>query len=314
MATRQFKPTSPGPALHDDLGLRGGHEVRAREEPARAGAPARRPQQQRAHHDAPPGRRPQAPLPRDRLQAPQGRRAGEGRCHRVRPQPLGAHRAAALRGRRQGATSSRRSGSRSARWSQSGPDADIKAGQLPAAARAIPTGTTVHAIELRPGQGAKMARSAGTSAQLVAKEAGKALLRLPSGELRRVPVECRATVGSARRTPTHQNESGGKAGRSRWLGKRPGVRGTAMNPVDHPHGGGEGKNKGGRTRSRRGASPRSAAARATRRRRRTRDIVRGRKRGKGRRAMSRSSKKGPYVDARLDGAHRGDERRRAPSG
>ena len=88
-----------------------------------------------------------------------------------------------------------------------------------------------------------MARSAGTSAQLVAKEGDRALLRLPSGELRRVPVTCRATVGQVG-NPTHQNEKGGKAGRSRWLGKRPGVRGTAMNPVDHPHGGGEGKNKG----------------------------------------------------------------------
>ena len=129
-----------------------------------------------------------------------------------------------------------------------------------------PTGTTVHAVELRPGQGAKMVRSAGVSAQLVAKEGDQALLRLPSGELRRVLGTCRATVGVLGNA-THQNESGGKAGRSRWLGVRPGVRGTAMNPVDHPHGGGEGKSKGGLTRSRRGASPRSVTAPATRRRR-----------------------------------------------
>jgi large subunit ribosomal protein L2 len=161
----------------------------------------------------------------------------------------------------------------------SGPAADIRPGNaLPLSA--IPVGATVHAIELRPGQGARMARSAGTSAQLVAKEAGMALLRLPSGELRRVPEACRATIGNVS-NPTHQNESSGKAGRSRWLGKRPSVRGTAMNPVDHPHGGGEGKTKGthpvtpwgkptlgSRTRNQKKAS--------------SADIVRGRKRGKGR--------------------------------
>ncbi len=127
---------------------------------------------------------------------------------------------------------------------QSGADADIRPGNaLPLSA--VPVGTTVHAVELRPGQGARMCRSAGTSAQLVAKEGGKALLRLPSGELRRVAESCRATIGSVGNA-THQNQSGGKAGRARWLGQRPGVRGTAMNPVDHPHGGGEGKTSGGR--------------------------------------------------------------------
>ena len=101
----------------------------------------------------------------------------------------------------------------------------------------------MHNVELRPGQGGKMVRSAGGSAQLVAKEGGMALLRLPSGEMRRVQEACRATIGQLG-NETHQNESGGKAGRSRWKGKRPTVRGTVMNPVDHPHGGGEGKNKG----------------------------------------------------------------------
>jgi large subunit ribosomal protein L2 len=162
---------------------------------------------------------------------------------------------------------------------ESGPAADIRLGNcLPLAA--MPTGTTVHAIEMRPGQGARMARSAGTSAQLVAKEGGKALLRLPSGELRRVPDACRATVGQIGNT-THENESGGKAGRSRWQGKRPTVRGTAMNPVDHPHGGGEGKNKGSHpvspwgkpTLGRRTRDPKKASST---------DIVRGRRRGKGR--------------------------------
>ena len=148
--------------------------------------------------------------------------------------------------------------------------------------RAIPTGTTVHDVELRPGQGGKMVRSAGGSAQLVAKEGGKALLRLPSGEMRRVPEDCRATVGQLGNV-THENESGGKAGRTRWKGKRPTVRGTVMNPVDHPHGGGEGKNKGSRTRSRRGASPRSGFRTRNKKKASSKDIVRARRRGKGRR-------------------------------
>ena len=107
----------------------------------------------------------------------------------------------------------------------------------------MPTGTTVHGVELRPGQGAKMVRSAGGSAQLVAKEGGKALLRLPSGEMRRVPMRCMATVGQVGNLD-HENVSVGKAGRVRWRGFRPTVRGTVMNPVDHPMGGGEGKGKG----------------------------------------------------------------------
>ncbi|MCP9484355.1 MAG: 50S ribosomal protein L2 [Gaiellaceae bacterium MAG52_C11] len=127
---------------------------------------------------------------------------------------------------------------------ESGPTADIKPGNaLPL--EHIPTGTMVHNVELKPGQGAKLARSAGSSVQLVAKDAGYAVLRVPSGEMRRVPLACRATVGQVGNAD-HENQSIGKAGRNRWLGKRPGVRGSAMNPVDHPHGGGEGKSKGGR--------------------------------------------------------------------
>ncbi len=127
---------------------------------------------------------------------------------------------------------------------ESGPAADIKPGNaLPLAN--IPTGTLVHNVELKPGQGGKMARSAGSGVQLVAKDEDHAVLRLPSGEMRRVPLTCRATVGQVGNLD-HENESGGKAGRSRWKGKRPSVRGSAMNPVDHPHGGGEGKSKGGR--------------------------------------------------------------------
>jgi large subunit ribosomal protein L2 len=127
---------------------------------------------------------------------------------------------------------------------ESGPGADIKPGNaLPL--ENIPTGTLVHNVELKPGQGGKMARSAGSGVQLVAKDAGFGVLRLPSGEMRRVALTCRATIGQVGNLD-HENITGGKAGRSRWRGKRPTVRGSAMNPVDHPHGGGEGKSKGGR--------------------------------------------------------------------
>jgi len=126
----------------------------------------------------------------------------------------------------------------------SGPDADILVGNaLPL--RNIPPGTTVHNIELKPGKGAQMARSAGAQAQLVAKEGDYALLKLPSGETRKVLVDCMATVGQVGNTD-HENVSIGKAGRTRWLGRRPTNRGVVMNPVDHPHGGGEGKTSGGR--------------------------------------------------------------------
>lgn len=109
----------------------------------------------------------------------------------------------------------------------------------------IPIGTMVHNVELRPGKGGQMARSAGTAAQIMAKEGRYAHLRLPSGEVRLVLVECRATIGQVGNVD-HANVSIGKAGRSRWLGRRPVVRGVATNPVDHPHGGGEGKTSGGR--------------------------------------------------------------------
>jgi large subunit ribosomal protein L2 len=163
---------------------------------------------------------------------------------------------------------------------ESGPDADIRPGNcLPLAN--IPTGTTVHAVELQPGRGAALVRSAGTSAQLVAKEGEKALLRLPSGELRRILVTCRATIGQLGNT-THENESIGKAGRSRWQGRRPAVRGTAMNPVDHPHGGGEGKAKGGRHPVTPWGQPTLGARTRNTKKASSADIVRGRKRGKAR--------------------------------
>jgi large subunit ribosomal protein L2 len=121
----------------------------------------------------------------------------------------------------------------------SGADAPIKAGNtLPL--RNIPVGTTIHCIEMLPGKGAQMARAAGTSVQLLAREGTYAQLRLRSGEIRRVHVDCRATIGEVG-NEEHNLESIGKAGRQRWRGIRPTVRGVAMNPVDHPHGGGEGK-------------------------------------------------------------------------
>ena len=125
-----------------------------------------------------------------------------------------------------------------------GPESDIIIGNaLPL--RNIPLGTQVHNVELRPGKGGQMVRSAGSSAQLIAKEGDYAQLRLPSGEVRRVIIDCMATIGQVGNIE-HENISLGKAGRSRWRGIRPHVRGVAMNPVDHPHGGGEGKTSGGR--------------------------------------------------------------------
>jgi large subunit ribosomal protein L2 len=126
----------------------------------------------------------------------------------------------------------------------SGPAADILVGNaLPL--ENIPAGTVVHNIELRPGKGGQMARSAGAQAQLVSREGGVALLKLPSGEIRKVQAICYATVGQVGNLD-HENESLGKAGRNRWKGKKPHNRGVSMNPVDHPHGGGEGRTSGGR--------------------------------------------------------------------
>jgi large subunit ribosomal protein L2 len=161
----------------------------------------------------------------------------------------------------------------------SGPTAEIRPGNaLPL--RYIPVGTTIHCVELRPGQGGKMGRSAGMAVQLVAKEGDHATLRLPSTEMRRVAIDCRATVGEVG-FAEHELESIGKAGRNRWKGVRPQTRGVAMNPVDHPMGGGEGKTSGGRPPTSPWGKPEG----------RTRDknkpsqklIVRRRRSGKGRR-------------------------------
>ena len=126
----------------------------------------------------------------------------------------------------------------------SGDKVDVKPGNaMPLAA--MPVGTIVHNIEMKPGKGGQIARSAGTFAQYLGRDAGYAILRLNSDEVRRVPLTCRATVGAVS-NPDHMNEVICKAGRNVWKGKRPSVRGTAMNPIDHPHGGGEGRTKGGR--------------------------------------------------------------------
>jgi large subunit ribosomal protein L2 len=162
---------------------------------------------------------------------------------------------------------------------QSGQGAEIRPGNaLPL--RYIPVGTTVHAVELRPGGGAKMARSAGTSVQLVAKDGGFATLRLPSTEMRRVPIDCRGTVGEVGNAE-HELVKVGKAGRNRWKGVRPQTRGVAMNPVDHPLGGGEGKSSGGRA----PVSPWGKPEGRTRNKKKPSQqlIVRRRRTGKGRR-------------------------------
>ena len=126
----------------------------------------------------------------------------------------------------------------------SGTDVDIKPGNATALEK-IPLGTMVHCVEMKAGKGAQLARSAGTSVQIIAKEGNHVTLKMPSGEVRLIRKECMATIGRVG-NPDHENITIGKAGRSRWLGRRPKVRGVAMNPIDHPMGGGEGKSSGGR--------------------------------------------------------------------
>lgn len=160
---------------------------------------------------------------------------------------------------------------------QSGPGADIRPGNaLPL--RNIPVGTVIHNVELKPGAGGKMARSAGSSVQLVAKEGKRATLRLPSGEMRMVALDCRATVGEVGNAEA-ELISIGKAGRNRWKNKRPSVRGVVMNPVDHPLGGGEGKSSGGRH----PVSPWGKKEGRTRKKKHSDDLIirrRGKKRGR----------------------------------
>lgn len=142
----------------------------------------------------------------------------------------------------------------------SGPEAAPEIGNTLPLSK-IPVGTVIHCIELRPGQGAFMARSAGTFAQLVSREGNYAIIKLPSGETRKVLAECRATIGTVGNSE-HSLEQSGKAGRSRWLGRRPRNRGVVMNPVDHPMGGGEGRASGGHPRSRKGLYSKGLKTRA----------------------------------------------------
>ena len=164
---------------------------------------------------------------------------------------------------------------------QSGEGSDITVGNaLPL--RFIPTGTTVHNVELEPGRGGQMGRSAGASIQVMAKEGQRATLRLPSGEMRQVSIECRATIGSIGNAE-HQNITIGKAGRNRHKGIRPQTRGTAMNPVDHPHGGGEGSTTPGRHPVTPWGVPTLGYPTRKKRKQSDRFIVRRRRRGKGKR-------------------------------
>jgi large subunit ribosomal protein L2 len=161
---------------------------------------------------------------------------------------------------------------------QSGPDAEIRVGNcLPLAS--MPAGTVVHNVELTPGRGGQLGRSAGTSIQLLAKDGDRATLRLPSGEMRTVRSECRATVGTIGNAD-HQNVKIGKAGRKRHMGVRPQTRGTAMNPVDHPHGGGEGSTTAGRHPVTPWGVPTLGYRTRKKRKQSDRYIIRGRRRGK----------------------------------
>lgn len=153
--------------------------------------------------------------------------------------------------------------------------ADIKPGNA-LKLKYIPVGTVIHNIELKPGKGGQLARSAGAWAQLVAKEGKHASIKLPSGEIRKVLQQCRATIGAVSNRE-HENRSLGKAGRRRWLGVRPTVRGVAMNPVDHPHGGGEGRTSGGRHPVTPWGTP-TKGYKTRKNKRTTRLIVKGRKR------------------------------------
>ena len=230
----------PRPTLPNGLGLRRDHDVDAGEVAACAAVQQGRTQQQRPHHHPPSGRR-----YKRRYRIIDFKRNKDGVPAKVATIEYDPNRSARIallhyvdgekryilhpKGLRVGDTV------------MSGVEADIKPGNaLPLAN--IPVGTLIHAVELQPGKGAAIARSAGTSIQLMGKEGDYAILRMPSSEMRRVLITCRATVGEVGNAE-HSNIKIGKAGRNRWKGIRPSVRGTVMNPVDHPHGGGEGKNK-----------------------------------------------------------------------
>ena len=206
----KVKPTSPGPSRAGEGGHARAAQGRAALAAHREAVEDQRAQQPRPHHHAPPGRRPQAALPHRRFPPQQGRHRGDGRAPRVRPEPQRAPRAAALRRRRAPLRASRPRASRVGTQLLSGAEAPIKAGNtLPL--RNIPVGTTVHCVEMLPGKGAQLARSAGAGVQLLAREGSYAQLRLRSGEIRKVHVDCRATIGEVG-NEEHNLESIGKAG------------------------------------------------------------------------------------------------------
>ena len=203
----------------------------------------RRSQQRRPHHYAPPGRRSQAALSIDRFQ--RDKDGIPATVERIEYDPNRTANIALLKyrdGERRYIVAPR--GITAGDQLMSGSTAPIRAGNA-MQLRNVPLGSVVHCVELKAGKGAQLARSAGGSAQLVAREGAYATLRLRSGEMRRVLIECRATLGEVGNSE-HSLRSYGKAGARRWRGIRPTVRGVAMNPVDHPHGGGEGKTSAGR--------------------------------------------------------------------
>ena len=216
MPIRKYNPTSPGVAAEDVADLRRDHDERAVRAADREAAPLRRPQQPGAADVVVARRRPQAALPDHRFQAGQEGHSRQGRDDRVRPEPLGADRARHLRRRRE-ALHPAAVGHEGRRHDGGRRRVDILPGNcLPL--KNIPLGTTIHNVELRPGKGGQIARSAGSSVQLVAREGEYASVKMPSGEIRKINVECVATIGQVGNLD-HENVSIGKAGRSRWLGQ-----------------------------------------------------------------------------------------------
>ena len=294
MALEEVQADEPGPAVHDDVRVRGDHEVGAGEVAPRAADEEGRAQQPRPHHDAPPGRRAQAPLPHDRLQADEGRRAGQKVAAIEYDPNRSAHRAAALRRRRE-VVHPRARGCASAR-ARVRPERRHQAGQrLPLAN--IPTGTLVHAVELKPGQGARMARSAGSSIQLVAKDGDYGVLRLLG---RAAPRPLRAGPRSGR-SATRPRQPVGRQGRPQPLARqaadRPRLRHEPGRPPARRR---RGQSKGGRHPVTPWGVP--TLGKRTRRKHKESDklIVRGRRRGRrGSASRCQLSKKGPFVEDRL---------------
>ena len=245
MGIRKYKPTTPGrrgSSVADFVEITRSEPEKSLVRPlhSKGGRNNARP-----HHHPPPGWRAQARLPRHRLPSPrQGRRAGQGRAHRVRPEPHGAHRAAALRRRREALhpraepAASRATGSRTARRPTSSRATTCRCATSRSVRSSTPSSCGPAAARRSPAPPAP-------ASSWSPRTGPYAQLRMPSGEIRNVDVRCRATVGEVGNAE-QSNINWGKAGRMRWKGKRPTVRGVAMNPVDHPHGGGEGKTSGGR--------------------------------------------------------------------